>query len=126
MEEYYRFAVNGVGIYELIQREVGQNDSRRKNKPDGSWLIKKGIDHPGSISFWTKSGLKKYLETGLLEWHLSCISGNVSILVIDKPTKIEYEDENQIIIKPEFVNSKREIIISKDNFLEITTKLLTI
>jgi hypothetical protein len=40
--EYYRFIVNGEGIYQMFSKEKYLNDPARINKPDGSWLPKVG------------------------------------------------------------------------------------
>lgn len=114
--EYYRFIVNGVGIYKMIHREVEMNDPRRLNKPDGSWLSKEGPKYPGAISVWTDYGLKKYFDSGLLKWHASVIKGNVEVVVAEKPEKILYEDEYQIIFMPEFLKVKNQLPLEK--FLE--------
>lgn len=114
--EYYRFITNGVGIYEAISNEVEMNDQRRLNKPDGSWLPKKGLNYPGVISFWNDFGLKKYFNSGLLNWHKSVIKGNIEVIVIDRPAEILYEDEYQIIFDRKFLKVKDQLNI--DNFLE--------
>ncbi len=114
--EYYRFIVNGLGIYEAIQNEVPTNDSRRLNKPDGSWLPKKGLDYPGSVSFWKDFGLKKYIDSGLLSWHKSVLNRKIEVIVIDKPDEILYEDEYQIIFDKNFLKIKEKIGV--DKFLE--------
>jgi len=114
--EYYRFITNGVGIYEAIQNEVEINDSRRLNKPDGSWLPKKGLDYPGAISFWKDFGLKKYFDSGLLNWHKSVIKGNIEVVIIDRPDEVLYEDEYQIISDIKFLKVKDQMNL--DKFLE--------
>ncbi len=114
--EYYRFITDGVGIYEAIQNEVAINDPRRLNKPDGSWLPKKGLDYPGAISFWTDYGLKKYSDSGLLNWHESVIKGNIKVAIVDRPAEILYEDEYQIIFDRKFLKLKEQL--SVDKFLE--------
>ncbi len=111
--EYYRFIVNGVGIYEMIHREVEMNDPRRLNKPDGSWLPKKGLKYPGAISFWTDYGLKKYFDSELLKWHISVVSGNLEVVVIERPKEILYEDEYQIIFDPKFLKVKNQLQLDK-------------
>jgi len=114
--EYYRFITNGVGIYEAIQSEVAMNDPRRLNKPDGSWLPKKGLDYPAAISFWTDYGLKKYSDSGLLNWHKSVIKGNIEVVIIDRPEEILYEDEYQIIFDRNLLRVKDQL--NFDKFLE--------
>lgn len=102
-EIFYRIIVDGVGIYEAVDRDCPKDDPRRENKPDGSWLPKKGLDHPGAISFWTAYGLKRYRESGLMDWHASVISGRVEIVSIDRPKEIISEDKYQIIARPDAV-----------------------
>jgi hypothetical protein len=107
---------NGVGIYEAISNEVKMNDLRRLNKPDGAWLPKKGLDYPDAISFWKDFGLKKYFDSGLLNWHKSVIKGNIEVVVIDRPAEILYEDEYQIIFDRKFLKVKDHLNI--DKFME--------
>ena len=99
-EKFYRIVVDNIGIYEAVDRDCPKNDSRRENKPDGSWLPKKGLDYPGAISFWSEIGLKKYRESGLMGWHQSVVKGRVRIITINRPKMILYEDKFQIIIRP--------------------------
>ena len=114
--EYYRFITNGVGIYEAISNEIEMSDPRRLNKPDGSWLPKEGPKYPGAISFWKDFGLKKYFDSGLLNWHKSVIKGGVDVIIIDRPEKILYEDEYQIIFDRSFLRVKDQLNL--DRFLE--------
>jgi len=114
--EYYRFIANGRGIYETVDKDCPKDDPRRLNKPDGSWLPKKGTDYPGAISFWTDFGVKKYFDSGLLNWHMSVIEGNVEVVIIEKPEKILYEDEYQIILMPDQLKVKDQMHF--DRFLE--------
>lgn len=113
--QYYRFVTNRIGIYEAVQKEVSLHDERRKGKPDGSWLPKKGIDYPNDISFWTEYGLRKYIDSGLLAWHKSVIKGSIDIVLIERPLHVVYEDEYQIICGREDVKVKK--ILSLDDFL---------
>lgn len=106
MENYYRVIVGTKGIYEAVEKDCQKNDPRRKNKPDGSWLPKAGLQYPGAIYFWKKNGLKKYIESGLLKWHASVVKGGVEILIIDKPEKLLYEDAYQIICESKEVKIK--------------------
>lgn len=98
---FYRFILDGKGIYEMVDKFCPKDDPRRQFKPDGSWLAKKGNDFPGAISFWTEQGLRKYISSGLMTWHLHVVEGKVTVLVIDKPENILYEDEYQIITGPD-------------------------
>lgn len=94
----YRFEVEGLGIYEAVERACHRNDKRRISKPDGSWLPRVGMKFQYAISFWTETGLRKYSESGLRAWHESVVNGRVIILKF-KRTEITslYEDEYQVI-----------------------------
>ena len=111
--EYYRFIVNGIGIYEAVENDCPRDDQRRMNKPDGSWLPKVGPKYPGAISFWTENGLKKYFDSGLLNWHKSVVKENVDVIIIEKPEKILYEDEYQIILMPDQFKIKDQTRLDK-------------
>jgi len=102
-QKFYRIVVDNLGVYEAVERDCPKNDPRRMNKPDGSWLPRKGIDYPRAISFWSEFGLKKYRESGLMDWHLSVAKGKVEIVTVNRPGEILYEDEYQIIVRPEVV-----------------------
>ncbi len=120
---YYRFIKNGTGIYEAVAKESPKDDPRRINKPDGSWLPKKGLEYPGAISFWKDFGLDKYIESGLLDWHISILKDRVEVMIIEKPNKILYEDEYQIIVNAKFIVSPK--IINLDEFLKDFNKNYT-
>lgn len=105
MKEYfYRFLVDGIGVYEKVETDCPKHDTRRKNKPDGSWLPKVGQKFPGAISFWTQKGLKKYEKSGLRVWHQSVTTGNNELLTITKPSQIIYQDDWQIICSINAIN----------------------
>ena len=105
MEHFYRFVVGSMGIYEAVDKDCPKHpyDTRRDAKPDGSWVPKKGPNFPGAISFWTKKGLKKYIESGLCAWHVSVVKGGVHVEKITRPGSVLYEDEYQIIVDPKHV-----------------------
>jgi len=97
MAEYFRIVVGELGIYEAVDRDCPRSDARRENKPDGSWLPKVGANYPGAISFWTGYGLKYYMTSGLLEWHVSVIQDQPIVLIAENLTDILYHDEYQVI-----------------------------
>ena len=113
MEEYYRITVGKEGIYEAVEKYCPNNDIRRKKKPDGSWLKKAGINYPRAISFWTKTGVKRYIESGLLQWHSSVVRGKPNVSITEKPDKILYQDKNQIICNPEGIVVKETLPLKK-------------
>ncbi len=115
MSRYYRFLSGSVGIYEAVQKDCPKEDPRRENKPDGSWLTKKGTDYPGAISFWSEIGLKKYISSGLLAWHTSVVKEEVKILIIEKPSTILYEDQYQIICNPKQIKIKQTLALKEFN-----------
>ena len=96
---YYRVLVDGVGIYEAVDRDCPKDHPCRENKPDGSWVPKVGEKYPGAFSFWTEYGWKRYQESGLFDWHKAIVKGNVSVQEItEKPDNVLYEDEFQLIV----------------------------
>jgi len=98
---FYRVTVEGKGIYEAVDRYCPENDPRRKNKPDGSWLPKVGMKYPGAISFWTEDGWKKYQESGLFDWHKSVCGIKAEVQRITKlPGEVVYQDTLQVIVRP--------------------------
>lgn len=112
LDKFYRFTVDGLGIYEVVDRDCPKDDPRRKNKPDGSWLHKIGSSYPGAISFWTHDGLKRYKESGLFDWHTSVVNGRVKMLTVSEPTYILYQDEYQIMVMPKAIQTIDELIES--------------
>lgn len=98
---WYRVTVDGIGIYEAVDRDCPRDSDFRKNKPDGSWLPKEGLKSPGAISYWTDYGWQKYNESGLFNWHESVVRGEVKVETLkEKPPNILFEDKYQMIIKP--------------------------
>ena len=119
-QKFYRAVVGGMGIYEVVDRDCPKSDPGREYKPDGSWLPKRGIDYPGSLSFWSEFGLRRYRGSGLMDWHVSVVKGKVEVITINRPTEILHEDEYQIIVRPEAVEETgRESI---EEFLENAPK----
>lgn len=98
LEKFYRVTVDGLGIYEAVDQDCPKDDPRRTNKPDGSWLPKKGLDYPGAISYWSEFGFDRYRKSGLMDWHTSVVKGEVEVAEISRPPEVLYEDEYQIII----------------------------
>ena len=97
-EKVYRFQVQNVGIYEAVDRDCPRGDQRRESKPDGSWLSKVGMNYPGAVSFWKQAGLKKYLDSGLRDWHESVVNDKVHMIeVLLEKVEVLYEDELQVI-----------------------------
>lgn len=107
-EKVYRFVCNDIGIYEAVDKQCPRNDQRREGKPDGSWLPKVGTKFPGAISFWKEKGLKSYRESGLRDWHYSVVEGQSKLLIAERPQKILYEDEYQIICESDIVKIIKE------------------
>lgn len=103
-EMFYRIVVDGVGIYEAVDKYCPKDDPRRRNKPDGSWLPKKGLAYPGGVSFWSTRGLQKYRASGLLDWHTAMVHGKIEVLMTTRPVEVLYEDVYQIIVDPEMLN----------------------
>lgn len=95
-----RFSSAGLGIYEAVERDCPRNDSRRARKPDGAWLAKIGPRFPGAVSFWTRQGLRTYLESGLLHWHRRVVANPVRVLELRRPGRVLYEDVHQVILDP--------------------------
>jgi len=96
---WYRVTVNNIGIYEAVERDCSRDDIRRQTKPDGGWLPRVGTEYPGAISYWTEFGWKTYNESGLYDWHKSVVNGEVRVECLnERPGKVLYEDEYQIIV----------------------------
>ena len=97
---YYRFEVDGVGIYAKVEIDCPRDDRRRVHKPDGSWLNKVGMDYPGGASYWTEVGLERYVSSGLLWWHASVVVGRVEMFVLaELPEELLYSDDHQVILR---------------------------
>jgi len=119
MAEYFRLVVGDLGIYEAVDRDCPRKDTRRENKPDGSWLPKVGAKYPGAISFWTDFGLKYYVKSGLLEWHVSVLKDQPIVLTAENITDILYRDEYQVICHPKQIKIKSRKTLK--DFLERQT-----
>ena len=97
-EIVYRHTVAGVGVYESVSKICPLGDPRRDGKPDGEWLPKAGPKYPGALSFWTEYGIKKYIESGLRDWHQFIVEKPVELAEFDLG-KIEvlYRDDFQVV-----------------------------
>jgi len=104
---FYRFHSNKLGIYEAVEKDCLRDDRRRIGKADGAWLPRVGASYPGAISFWTEYGLKKYLESGLQDWHRRVTQCPLEIHVVEEIRDFLYSDEYQVICKPESISSKQ-------------------
>ena len=111
-EKFYRIVVGDVGIYEAVFRDCPKDDPRRAHKPDGGWLPRVGEDYPGAISFWSEFGLRKYHDSGLLDWHVSVVRGVVEVVMVTRPMAVVYEDEYQIICMPDALKEVGRISIN--------------
>ena len=112
MSHYYRILSGDRGIYEAVDRDCSREDPRRSHKPDGYWLARVGPQFPDAISFWTREGLQKYVESGLFSWHTSVVKDEVSVLTAEAPPRIVYSDPFQILCKPEGIPILRNDALS--------------
>jgi uncharacterized cupin superfamily protein len=103
MKKMYRFLSDEVDIYEAVDKYCPCDDERRIYKPDSSWLLKVGIKFPGAIAFWTEVGLKKYINSGLRDWQYSVVEGQSKFIIAERPDKVLYEDEYQIICESDVI-----------------------
>ena len=111
-EKIFRFECNGKGIYEAVEKDCSENDKRKLKKPDSSWLSKVGKDYPGAISFWTELGLKKYINSGLRDWHSSVVEGKTKYIIAKKPNNLLYEDKYQVISNKDNIKVIREMVFN--------------
>lgn len=95
---FYRIESAGIGIYEAVERDCPRDDSRRQSKPDGSWLPKIGPQYPGAISFWSETGLRSYVASGLFDWHRRVVCTPITVRVADTFERILFQDEFQVIV----------------------------
>ncbi len=109
MIEYYRVVSGAAGIYEAVDRDCPRDDPRRADKPDGLWLPKVGQKFTGAISFWTRAGLDRYDESGLLHWHASVVCEAPRILLETIHGSILYSDLYQAICQPEAADIVSEL-----------------
>lgn len=97
-EQYYRIVVNDVGIYEAVEKlDPDKRSPLRENKPDGLWLKKVGKQYPGAVSFWSKAGLTRYIESGLMRWHKEFVDTEPKVIIAQISGPLLYEDEDQVI-----------------------------
>lgn len=106
-KKFFRYTTDDMGIYEAVEKYCPRDDQRRNQKPDGAWLPKVGKDFPGAVSFFTEKGFHEYWMSGLRDWHFSVVPNRGKMLIVERPEKVLYEDEYQIIISPEDVPKGR-------------------
>lgn len=98
---YYRVYSGEKGIYEAVDNDCPKDSPLRNDKPDGSWLPRVGMHYKDCISFWTEEGYRKYVSSGLAEWHASVVSVPVRVEKFETlPGKLVYSDQYQAIVHP--------------------------
>ena len=100
MSNYFRIVSGTAGIFEVVDRDCPSDDPRRSEKPDGAWLPKVGLRFEGAISFWTETGLNRYMECGLFRWHASVVRDRPSVLCASIQGPALYSDPYQVICHP--------------------------
>ncbi len=97
---YFRFVSlnngNPIGLH-TAANALPAEDDRRKSMPDSSWIPSSKAQ---GESYWTQHGLKKYLNSGLYDWHRGAINDDMAVMVAKKPKKKKHSDEHQIIVDP--------------------------
>lgn len=96
----YRFESDGMGIYAAVERDCPRDDIRRHGKPDGAWLPRVGPKFPGAVSYFTETGLAKYVGSGLMSWHCKVVQHKATILETRLKGKALYADRFQVICDP--------------------------
>lgn len=80
-----------------IESQLAGDDERRNKKPDDSWL-------PASTSkgesYWTAHGLKRYIDSGLFDWHRGIADSDLAVLIAKKLKNPKYSDEYQRVVDP--------------------------
>ena len=118
-ELLYRFTAGGAGIYGAVERACPRTDPRRAVKPDGAWLERVGERYPGSVSYFTATGVARYRSSGLLEWHRSVIDSAVLVETARMRGTPLYADEDQILCSPEDIEPIETVSLNK--FLECSS-----
>jgi 8-oxo-dGTP pyrophosphatase MutT (NUDIX family) len=112
----YRFEHQHIGIYEAVDHHCPRTDRRREVKPDGAWLPKVGPRFPGQVSYWTESGLKRYITSGLQDWHRAVLPSEPTVKIAELNSTANYSDEFQVIAPPEAFELERTV--STNEFFE--------
>ena len=111
-DKYYRVVVNGKGISQAVDELCPRGDPRRYTIPPHLWLAQVTQKYPNGTSYWTEEGIRKYKDSGLLDWHLSFIKdGQVVVLVAEKPKRIFYQDDYRVIADSSSVHLKTMILL---------------
>src|SRR5690606_8557523 len=85
-----RFTFSGLGINEAAQKFKNQTSKFASDSEVANAFA-------NCVSFWTYRGMERYVESGLLDWHLQEFGAEVSILACDNLKGVVYCDDNQAI-----------------------------
>ena len=96
---FYRVTSNGVGIYQRVDELCPKDSPLRHSKPDGGWLPRAGEKYSDTSSWFTEYGYKKYVESGLAEWHKEVVGGVVEVTETQQLQEAIYQDEYQVLVK---------------------------
>lgn len=111
------------GVIDEIDPE--RKDPRRVSKPDESWY--QGVrSFPGAEYYWTTPGLKKYMDSGLFDYHRALTDADLAILISKKINNPSWKSEHRYIVKPNtitpddtyFIDRNRTTPIKAEDLIE--------
>ncbi|HTL11085.1 MAG TPA: hypothetical protein VL588_01275 [Bdellovibrionota bacterium] len=107
LRNYYRFMR---GEEALEQAAEGPNaDDTGVPRPDASWLAAPPVVEPDAVTLWTALGLKRYVESGLLAWHISRVGGQIDSWVVFSAIKVYGQNEHQVFCPPDQIRVIRRL-----------------
>jgi hypothetical protein len=68
-------------------------------KPDVPWLANREA-MPNAETYWTSTGLKKYLDSGLYDWQRGLTKTDIAIMIAKRLKNPRYSDDYQMSVDP--------------------------
>lgn len=98
------------GADPLPQAADAVTGSNGKDRPDSKWLAPrpKGLD-AATLSLWTGLGLKRYVESGLLQWQIDRVKADVEAWVLFSAIKVYEQNEHQVFCPPDQLKVIRKL-----------------
>lgn len=89
-----------------------KKDPRQGSKPDDAWMTT--ANQPNTDAYWTSSGLKKYFDSGLFDWHRAMLGDDVAIMIAKKIENAKHSDEYRHYVEPASVADDDTYYVDKN------------
>lgn len=98
---YRLYGPNSEAMDDLVKRLCTQTGSRRRPMPVTGWLRQTDASLGEKWICWTKEGLRRYVQSGLLGWQCSVVQDEIFVREYQLSSKSKFQDEHQVICSEE-------------------------